>query len=319
MPNTPSIVFLDRASLPVALRQPDFPHIWREHASTQPDELLQHAGHASILISNKVRLDAAALAELPHLKLIAVAATGYNMIDVASCRERGIAVCNIRGYADNTVPEHALMLMLALRRQLPAYRADLQQGAWQRASQFCHFGAPVRDLHGATLALIGSGLLGEGVARLARAFGMRILLVERRGAATVRDGYTRFEQALAEADVISLHCPLTDSTRNLIGEAELALMKPEAILINTARGGLIDETALLKALQAGQLGGAGLDVLIAEPPTEGNPLLDARLPNLIITPHIAWASRQAMEALAEQLIGNIEAFMAGQPRNLVTA
>jgi glycerate dehydrogenase len=312
-----NIVFLDRASLPVPVPRPAIAHRWREYDMTAPDDVLSRCRDADVVISNKVRLDAGTLATLPRLKLIAVAATGVNNVDVAAARQHGIAVCNIRGYANATVPEHALMLMLALMRNLPAYQAELAAGAWQRSPYFCHFGAPIRDLAGRTLAVIGNGSLGQGTAALARAFGMRVLQVEHKGAVSVRPGYTAFDVALAQADIVSLHCPLTDATRDLLGPTALGLMRPDAILINTARGGLVDEPALLDALRCGRLGGAGIDVLHEEPPRNGNLLLDARLPNLIITPHIGWASFEAMSALARQLVDNIDAWAAGSPRNLL--
>jgi glycerate dehydrogenase len=313
----PRIVFLDRDSLPLTLLPLKAPHQWQEYANTAPDEVAHRLQHADIAISNKVPITAATLAACPNLKMIAVAATGYNQIDVLACKERGVRVCNIRDYALAGVPEHALMLMLALRRQLLVYRADIEAGQWQRAKSFCHFSAPIQDLAGSTLALIGSGALGQAMANLARALGMTVIFAERKHASEVRQGFVAFHEALALADVVSLHCPFNEQTRNLIGSAELALMKKDAVLINTARGGLVDEVALLHALQTGQLGGAGLDVLIAEPPSSGNALLDISLPNLIITPHIAWAGRFTMQQLADQLIHNIDAYLAGVANNVV--
>lgn len=312
-----NIVFLDRASLPAPLRTPRLPHHWQAFDATATTEIIARCQDADVVISNKVVLDATTLAALPRLKLIAVAATGVNNVDLAVARQRGIAVSNIRGYADATVPEHALMLMLALMRNLPAYQQDLAKGAWAQSPYFCHFGATVRDLNGRTLLVVGSGSLGQGTAKLARAFGMNVVFAERKGAGEIRPGHIDFEQGLRMADIISLHCPLNDSTRGLIDAAALAAMKPGAVLINTARGGIVDETALLEALHSGHLGGAGVDVLHEEPPRRGNPLLDAGLPNLIVTPHIGWASFEAMSRLAEQLIENIELWAAGTPRNLV--
>jgi glycerate dehydrogenase len=202
-----------------------------------------------------------------------------------------------------------------LRRQLLAYRADLAAGKWQRAPQFSFFDHPIRDLHGSTLGLIGHGSLGQGLARLAEAFGMRVIRGERKGATTVREAYVAFDHLLAEADVISLHCPLTDETRGMIGAAELAAMKNDALLINTARGGLVDERALVVALTEGRIAGAGFDVLSKEPPRDGNPLLELELPNFILMPHVAWASDGAMQSLADQLITNIECFVRGEERN----
>ncbi|UTH72303.1 D-2-hydroxyacid dehydrogenase [Chromobacterium sp. IIBBL 290-4] len=313
-----NVVFLDRDSLPVPVPVFSFPSHYCEYPATSGEQLLEHAADADILISNKVPIGRDALARLPRLKLIAIAATGYNHIDVAACRERGVAVCNIRHYGDHTVAEHAFMLMMTLLKNLPAYQRDVAAGVWSQAKQFCHFGAPIREARGATLAIVGSGGIGGELAQMARAFGMEVIFAERKGAAQAREGKVLFEQALARADVVSLHCPLNDETRGMIAQAELMAMKPGAILINTARGGLVDEADLVAALKYGQLGGAGFDVLSAEPPAADNPLLKARLPNLIVTPHVGWASGEAMARLAAQLAGNIEAFVQGEPRNLVS-
>ena len=259
----------------------------------------------------------AVLEAAPKLRLVAVAATGVNNVDLDACRERGVAVTNIRGYAEHTVPEHVFMLLLALRRNLFAWRQTLAAGAWQKARTFCLFDHEMHDLAGTTLGLIGHGSIGRGVARLAQAFGMQVLLAEHKGAADCRAGYTPFDEVLARADHLTLHCPLTPETRNLIGSREFGLMKRNAVLINCARGGLVDEAALLAALATRRIAGAALDVLAVEPPTAGNPLLELDLPNLLITPHVAWASREAMQALGEQLIHVIEAFVAGRPINLV--
>lgn len=302
------------------MRRPAFVHEWVEYGKTRPEEVVDRLAGADVALINKVTLDASILACLPDLKMIAVAATGTNCVDLAACQARGIVVSNIRGYAVHTVPEHVMSLLLALSRNLVAWRETLIAGGWQKSGQWCLFDHPIRDLHGATLGLIGSGALGHGVARLAEAFGMRVLLAERKGAASVRPGYTAFEEVLVQADAISLHCPLTPDTRGLIGEAELRAMRPSALLINTARGGIVDEAALLRALREGWIGGAGFDVLTAEPPADDHPLVDPALlalPNFLLTPHVAWSSRPAMQALAEQLIGNIEAFAAGTPRNRV--
>lgn len=311
------IVFLDRATLEANIRRPDFPHQWQEHAATAPDEVVERLADATVAIVNKVALRAETLAQLPHLRLIAEAATGVNNIDVDWCREHGVAVCNIRNYAVHAVPEHVFMLILALRRNLLAYRTDLQRGLWQRSDQFCLFTHPVHDIHGSTLGIVGHGVLGEAVAAMARAFGMAVLFAEHKGAATIRPGFVPFEQVLAQSDVLTLHVPLTDATRNLIGAAELRRMKSSALLINAARGGVVDEVALVDALRAGRIAGAGCDVLSVEPPRGGNPLLELDLPNLILTPHVAWASREAMQILADQLVGNIEAFVRGEPQNRV--
>jgi len=218
----------------------------------------------------------------------------------------------------HTLPEHVFMMMLALRRNLLGWREDVRAGLWQQADQFCLFTRPINDLYGSTLGLVGYGTLGNGVRKLAEAFGMHVLVSEHKGAATTREGYTPFDTVMREADVISLHTPLTPKTRHMIGTREFGLMKPTAILINTARGNLVDEAALIEALKSQRIGGAGFDVLSVEPPREGNPLLDLDLPNFILTPHVAWGSREAMQTLADQLVDNIEAFVAGAPSNVVT-
>jgi glycerate dehydrogenase len=311
------IVFLDRNSLIAEMRVPSFAHDWVDFEQTRPEDVVTRLQDASIVITNKVRLPGDFLALTPGVKMIAVAATGTDNVDLAYCRDHGIVVANIRGYAVDTVPEHAFMMMLALRRNLIGWREDVRAGLWQQADQFCLFTRPVNDLHGSTLGLVGYGSLGRGMRKLAEAFGMKVLVAEHKTAATPRDGYTPFDTVLREADVISLHTPLTPETRHIISTREFGLMKPSALLINTARGNLVDEAALIEALQSGRIGGAGFDVLAVEPPREGNPLLDLDLPNFILTPHVAWSSREAMQTLADQLVDNIEAFVAGTPRNLV--
>lgn len=314
------IVQLESESLIAELRRPACQHAWVDYPKTTPAEVVERLAGADIAITNKVEIDAAAIEALPALKMIAISATGTNNVDLEACRARGIVVSNIRGYAEHTVPEHVMALLLALSRNLVAWRQTMLAGAWQQAEQFCLFDHPIRDLHGATLGLVGSGTLGNGVARLGEAFGMRILRAEHKGAAVVRPGYTAFEQVLSEADAISLHCPLTPQTTGLIGEAELQAMKPTALLINTARGGIVDEAALIVALKEGWIAGAGFDVITAEPPPPGHPMVDPdllALPNFLLTPHVAWSSRPAMQALADQLIANIEAFVAGAPKNRV--
>jgi glycerate dehydrogenase len=311
------IVFLERGTLVAEIRRPRFAHEWREYETTRLEQVVERLRGATIAITNKLALGAAELAELPELKLIAVAATGTDNIDLAECRRRNIAVVNVRGYAVTTLPEHVLMLMLALRRNLIGFRADVRAGAWAGAPQFCLHTRSLNDLHATTLGIVGYGTLGQAVARLAEAIGMHVLVAERKGAATLRAGRTPFAEVLRASDVLTLHAPLNAETRHLIGAAELKQMKPSALLINCGRGGLVDEAALVAALQAGEIAGAGVDVLSREPPREGNPLLDVELPNLIVTPHVAWASRQAMQALADQLSANIEAFVRGEPQNLV--
>ncbi|MHB1143432.1 MAG: D-2-hydroxyacid dehydrogenase [Thiobacillus sp.] len=312
-----TIVFLDRNSLIADMRAPAFAHDWIDHDQTRPEEIVSRLQSASIVISNKVKLSGASLAQAPGVKMIAVSATGTDNVDLAYCRAHGIVVSNIRGYAAHTVPEHAFMLMLALRRNLLGWREDVRAGLWEQADQFCLFTRPVNDLHGSTLGLVGYGSLGHGMQKIAEAFGMQVLIAEHKNATTIREDHTSFDSVLREADVISLHTPLTPETRHMISTREFGLMKPTAILINTARGNLVDEAALADALKSGHLAGAGFDVLAVEPPREGSPLLDPDLPNFILTPHVAWSSREAMQTLADQLVDNIEAFVGGTPRNVV--
>ncbi len=312
-----NIVFLDRDSLIATLRPPAFAHEWREYPSTPAGAAAGRLAEASIAITNKAPLRAADLDQLPRLKMIAAAATGTDHIDLAACRERGIVVCNIRDYAVASVPEHCMALMLALRRKLLDYRADVEAGMWQRSARFCLLGHPIRDLHGSRLGLLGYGALGKSVAQLGRAFGMEVAVHTRSPVADPGVTAVSWDELLETSDVLSLHLPLSAQTRNIIGAAELTRMKPTALLINTARGGLVDEAALAAALSEGVIGGAGFDVLAQEPPPDDNVLLKLRLPNFILTPHTAWASGQAMQALADQLIDNIEAFAAGRPRNVV--
>jgi glycerate dehydrogenase len=303
------IVFLERDTLTVEPRRPSFEHTWQDYGSTRPEEVFERLRDATVAVVNKLPMRAEPLGRLPGLRLIAVAATGTDNIDLEFCRARGIEVRNVRGYARETLPEHVLMLALALSRNLFGFQKDVRAGAWQRAEQFCLHTREIRDLHGSTLGLVGYGTLGRGVERLARAFGMEVLISEHKGAAELREGRTAFEEVLRRSDVLTLHVPLKPDTRNLVGREELSLMKNTALLINCARGGVVDEAALADALRAGRLGGAGVDVLSKEPPDAGNPLLDASLPNLLITPHVAWAGRRAQQALADQLVDNIEDFV----------
>ena len=312
------IVFLERNTFTVEFRRPRFPHEWVDYARTTRDEIVERLQDATIAIVNKLPLDADALAQLPLLKMIAVAATGVDNIDLNYCRAHRIVVSNVRAYARHSLPEHVLMLMLALRRQLIGYREDVRRGMWQQAAQFCLHTHAIQDINQSTLGIIGYGSLGKAVERLACAVGMRVLISEHKGARTLRDGRIGFEEILRSCDVVTLHCPLTEETRNLIGATELEMMQPHAILINTARGGLVDEAALAQALLAGKIGGAGFDVLTSEPPREGNVLLDLQLPNFILTPHVAWASQEAQRILADQLVDNLEAFVNGVPQMVVT-
>ena len=240
-----------------------------------------------------------------------------NNVDTAAAQAAGVTVCNIRAYGNESVAEHAFMLMIALMRNLPAYQRDVAAGVWEQSPFFCHFGAPMRDLHGKTLAIFGRGNIGKTLAGYAHAFGMNVVFGEHKHAENVREGYVSFDEAIQTADAVSLHCPLTPQTANMIGETELQRMKSGAVLINCGRGGLVDEQALVAALKYGRIGGAGFDVLTEEPPRNGNPLLKARLPNLIVTPHMAWGSEEARNRLFAILLENINRFAAGRPQNVV--
>ncbi|PWB91218.1 D-2-hydroxyacid dehydrogenase [Methylocystis sp. SB2] len=309
------IVFLDRETLDANVRKPNFPHEYTEHAQTAPDQIVERLKGATICITNKVPLREATLKQLPDLKLIAVAATGTDVIDKAYTSGNGIVVSNIRNYAFNTLPEHVFALLFALRRNLVNYYNSVRQGRWGEANQFCYFDYPIYDIAGSTLGIIGYGALGKEIEKRAVALGMKVLIND------VADVPNKVDVAtvLREADVVTLNLPLTPETKNMIGAKELASMKKSACIINTARGGIVDEAALADALRKGIIGGAGFDVLTVEPPKNGNILLDPTIPNLIITPHVAWASKEAMQVLADQLVDNIDAFVAGSPRNLVTA
>jgi glycerate dehydrogenase len=315
---THSVVFLDRASLKAKVRKPAQASSYVEHEKTSPDELVAKLRGATVAITNKVPLRAETLKQLPELKMIAVAATGYDVIDVPYCKEHGIAVANIRNYAVHTVPEHAFALILALRRNILAYREDVEAGVWQKSDQFCFFTHDIGDLHGSTLGIIGEGALGQGTAAIARGFGMKVLFADHEPPKMPGVEFTPLDEVLAQSDVLSLHCPLTPSTRNLIGYEQFKKMKRNALLINTARGGLVDEAALIRALDEGLIAGAGFDVITVEPPKNGHPLLDVRRSNFILTPHVAWASDGAMQFLADQLIDNIDRWAEGKPQHLVT-
>ena len=315
------IVFLDRATLApqIRLRAPAFAHTLVEHDDTTPAQVVERLAGASIAILNKVQISAETLEQLPQLRLIAVAATGTDCIDKAACAARGVAVANIRGYAINTVPEHAFALILALRRNLVAYRDSVLAGRWQASGRFCYFDFPIRDLAGARLGIIGEGVLGQSVAALGRAFGMQPMFAAHKGVSGLGPLYTPWQEVIETSDVITLHSPLTPATRGMIGRTEFRAMKRRPILVNTARGGLVDEAALVEALDEGLIAGAGFDVAAGgEPPPADSPLMRiAARPNVIVTPHVAWASDEAQQALADQLVDNIENFVAGRPTNLV--
>ena len=281
-----------------------------------PSPPISHCPPPLFAITNKVVLNRDILSQLPQLKMIAIAATGTNNVDLDYCRQQGIIVSNIRDYAGDSVPEHALAMLFALRRNLLGYHRDIQAGVWQDKGQFCFFTHPIGDVRGSTLGIIGSGSLGQAMATLGHAVGMQVIMAERKHATTCREGYTPFNTVLERADAISLHCPLTPETTHLLSHDEFARMKASAIVINTGRGGLVDEQALVDALLAGQIGGAGVDVFTQEPAPNDNPLIaHSHLPNLLLTPHVAWGSDSAIQTLADQLIDNINAFAQGQPQH----
>ena len=290
---------------------------WTFNALTADSDVARSVRDADIVISNKAVLDGKTIAGATRLKLICVAATGTNNVDLNAACNRNITVCNVRAYATTSVVEHVFMLILALNRRLPEYVNALKQGLWQRASRFSMLDFPFRELSGQTLGIIGYGELGKAVAGMGRAFGMQVMVAERAGL-PARPGRCSFETLLAEANVISLHCPLTSATENLLGMTAFRKMRSDAILINTARGGIVNEAELIQALHAGEIAGAAVDTLTMEPPVVGNRLLDEQLPNLIVTPHIAWAGLNARQKLIDELAANIRAFLEGKPRNLVT-
>jgi glycerate dehydrogenase len=316
------IVILDRETLSpdVKLRPFEFEHTFDIYDRTSPADIVHRIAEADIVITNKVPIGHEALLAAPHLRLIAVAATGTDVIDVSACAKRNVLVSNIREYAINTVPEHTFALMLALRRSIMPYAASVKAGRWQEANQFCYFDYPIRNLAGSTLGIVGRGALGKAVADIARGFGMKVLFSAHKGNNRTGPPYTDFDTVMATSDVISLHCPLLPATRDLISTREFDLMARKPLLINTARGGLVNETALEQALRQGQIAGAAFDVAIAEPPEPDHPLMRLTdMPNFILTPHIAWASQEAVQDIADQLIDNIELFVRGKPRYLVTA
>ncbi|MFO1324309.1 MAG: D-2-hydroxyacid dehydrogenase [Burkholderiales bacterium] len=317
----PRIVFLDRDTLPdaITLRPFSFAHELVVHGATRPGDVAARIADADVVITNKVPVRAPAIAGAPRLRLVAIAATGYDVVDVAACAARGIVVSNVRNYAVNTVPEHTFALILALRRSIVAYRQSVADGAWQRSGQFCYFDYPIRDLAGSTLGVVGDGALGQAVAELGRAFGMKTLYSAYKGVDGMGPLYTPFDDVLRRSDVITLHCPLTPSTRNMIAAREFALMERRPLIVNTARGGLVDEAALADALLRGQIAGAAFDVVTVEPPPADHPFMALTgLPNFILTPHVAWASLDAIQGLADQLVENIELFRRGAPRHVVT-
>lgn len=321
MTNTARAVFLDHPSLDLGdLDLGPLRDCFSElqlFAGTRHDEVTERLKGATVAITNKVVIDAAAMAASPELKLILISATGTNNVDLAAARHHGITVCNCQGYGTPSVAQHTIMLLLNLATRLADYQKAVAEGRWQQASQFCLLDYPIVELQGKTLGLLGHGELGGAVARLAQAFGMRVLLGQIPGR-PARPDRVPLDELLPHIDALTLHCPLNEHTRHFIGARELALLKPGTFVVNTARGGLIDEQALADALRSGHLGGAASDVLSVEPPTPGNPLLAGDIPRLIITPHNAWGSREARQRIVGQLTENAQGFFSGTARRVVS-
>jgi glycerate dehydrogenase len=282
------------------------------YPATSTAEVESRVTDVDVIISNKVVIDAAIIQKCPQLKLILISATGTNNVDLAAAKARGIVVCNCQAYGTSAVAQHTIMLMLNLATSFLKYQHALHQGEWQKASQFCLLDAPIVELAGKTLGIVGYGELGHAVAKLAEAFGMKVLIaaLPNRPADASR---VAFAELLPQVDFLSLHCPLTEDTRHLISHAELDAMKSSAFLINCARGGIVDEVALAEALREGKIAGAATDVLTVEPPKQGNVLLDSSIPNLIVTPHNAWGSVDARQRIVNQMVENVAAFKQGQP------
>ncbi|MGC7589803.1 2-hydroxyacid dehydrogenase [Bisgaard Taxon 46] len=307
------IVFLDSTAIPkhIPVPRPSFEHEWIEYEHTSADQVIDRMKDAEIAVTSKVVFSREVMQQLPKLKLIAITATGTNNVDLVAAKELGIAVKNVTGYSATTVPEHVLGLIYALKHSIMSWYRDQLSAKWADCKQFCYFDYPITDVKGSTLGVIGKGCLGTEIGRLATALGMKVLYAEHKGATMCREGYTPFEEVLKQADIVTLHCPLTETTQNLINKDTLSLMKKGAYLINTGRGPLVDEQALVDALDSGHLGGAAVDVLVKEPPQKDNPIIQAatRLPNLIVTPHIAWASDSAVTTLVNKVTQNIETFV----------
>lgn len=315
------IVFLDRDTIgpTVEITRPAFPHEWTEYAKTPPEQVAERIAEADIVITNKAPIRAEQLAAAPNVKMISVAATGYDVIDIPACRERGVTVSNVRGYAENTVPEHAFGLILALRRSIMGYRQDVMNGEWEKSGQFCFFTHPIKDLAGSRLGIMGEGVIGQKMAQIARGFGMEPVFAAHKGVSGLGPLYTPWEEVIETSDVITVHAPLMPATANMISTPEFEAMKRNVLVINTSRGGLVDEAALVDALDRGLIAGAGFDVLTKEPPVPGNPLMSILdRPNFILTPHVAWASEEAMQEVWRQTVEAVDRFEQGAATRVLT-
>jgi glycerate dehydrogenase len=286
------------------------------YGSTSDSEAAARIADAEVVLLNGFALTGALIHGAKHLKLIALSATGTDNVDLAAARERGVGVCNVRGYCSRSVMQQVWAMILGLTQRLDEFTRLAKDGSWERSEAFDYFKNPIRELSGRTFGVVGWGALGQAAAGAAEAFGMRVVVANRPGGAQ-EPGRFDLDQVLAMSDVVSLHCPLNEATRGLIGARELALMKPDALLINTARGGLIESHALAAALKAHRLGGAGIDVLPQEPPVDGDPLLDPDIPNLLLTPHIAWAAREARQRCLDEIAANVRDFLKGGRRGRV--
>ena len=287
------------------------------YGETRPEQTIERIGDAGIVLGNKVGLTAEVFAACPAIRFIGLTATGTDNVDIEAARKRGIAVANIRAYCTQSVVEHVFGCLLNLTHALGRYAQDVRQGAWSQAENFCLMSYPIQELSALTLGLVGHGELGRGVERLARAFDMEVLIAARPGSEEVPEGRVAFDELLARADVISLHCPLVAATRGLFAADAFRRMNNSALLINTARGGLVNSRALADALRSGEIAAAAVDVLPQEPPVDGDPLLDYEGDNLIVTPHIAWGTLQARQKAIDELTANIRAFLDGEQRNRV--
>ncbi len=313
-------VFLDYATMGPGLDLEPLGRFFSEfeiYEQTGDNEVTHRISDAEFVFTNKFRMTPAVLEKAGALRFIGLTATGTDNVSLEGAREHGIAVCNIRAYCTDSVVEHVFGVMLMLTHSLGPYSASVRAGEWQRSPDFCLLSHPVPGIAGKTLGIVGYGELGRGVARVAGAFAMEVLVAARAGDETAGEGRVPFGEMLSHADVVTLHCPLTDDTRGLFGPDEFAAMKPNAVLINTARGALVDSAALVAALEDGQIGGAAIDVLAREPPVDGDPVLDYAGDNLIVTPHIAWATDTARQNAIDELAANVEAFLAGGKRNRI--
>ncbi len=278
---------------------------------TVEDRIVERLHDCEVALLNKTRIAAPVFGQLPALRLVSVAATGVDNVDSAAAKAAGVAVANVRDYCSDALAQHVFALILGITQQIGLYSQLVQSGAWSQSRSFALFDYPIRELAGRNLGIVGFGYLGRAVARVARGFGMNVLVAARPGSGEVPPGRLPFDEVLARADVLSLHCPLTEATTHLLDADAFHRMKSDAILINTARGGLVDQAALADALRRGEIAGAGIDVLPVEPPPADDPLLAGDIPNLVVTPHIAWAAREARQRAIDQLAENIESFFAG--------